>query len=113
MPYPALYYIYFSYFSYSIPYILGIISGKSGAAVQQPGALTTELRRTLRAKTHPSELRRILMSYAAPFSYQCCGSVTFGTDPDPAIFVLDLRDANKKQLFSKFFCLLLIEDKKS
>jgi len=27
-------------------------------------------------------------------------------DPDPAIFVLDLRDANKKQFFSKFFCLL-------
>ncbi len=31
----------------------------------------------------------------------------FGTDPDPAILVLDLQDANKKLFFSKFFCLLL------
>jgi hypothetical protein len=30
-------------------------------------------------------------------------------DPDPAIFVIDLQDANKKQLLSKFFCLLLFE----
>jgi hypothetical protein len=29
-------------------------------------------------------------------------------DPDPAIFVIDLQDANKK-LFKKFFCLLLFE----
>ncbi len=28
-------------------------------------------------------------------------------DPDPAIFVIDLQDANKKQIFKKFFCLLL------
>jgi hypothetical protein len=28
-------------------------------------------------------------------------------DPDPAIFVIDLQDANKK--FEKFFCLLLLE----
>jgi hypothetical protein len=28
-------------------------------------------------------------------------------DPDPAIFVIDLQDANKKQFF--FFCLLLFE----
>ncbi len=26
-----------------------------------------------------------------------------GSDPDPAIFVIDLQDANKKQLFSKKF----------
>ncbi len=32
------------------------------------------------------------------------------TDPDPALFVSDLQDANKKYFFSKFFCLLLIED---
>ncbi len=34
-------------------------------------------------------------------------------DPDPAqesvIFVIDLQDANKKQYFSKFFCLLVFE----
>jgi hypothetical protein len=31
-------------------------------------------------------------------------------DPDPAIFVTDLQDANKKLIFSaKFFCLLLFE----
>ncbi len=30
-------------------------------------------------------------------------------DPDPAIFVIDLQDANKKLIFSKFFCLLLFE----
>jgi hypothetical protein len=29
--------------------------------------------------------------------------------PDPAIFVTDLQDANKKLFFSKFFCLLLFE----
>ncbi len=29
--------------------------------------------------------------------------------PDPAIFVIDLQDANKKLFFSKFFCLLLFE----
>ncbi len=28
-------------------------------------------------------------------------------DPDPVIFVLDLQEANKKQFFSKFFCLLV------
>ncbi len=49
----------------------------------------------------------------------CCGSVTFWfgsgyadpcfwtMDPDLAIFVLDLQDANKKLFFSKFFCFLL------
>ncbi len=30
-------------------------------------------------------------------------------DPDPAIFVNDLQDVNKKLIFSKFFCLLLFE----
>jgi hypothetical protein len=29
--------------------------------------------------------------------------------PDPAIYVLDLQDANKNFLSSKFFCLLLFE----
>jgi hypothetical protein len=30
-------------------------------------------------------------------------------DSDPAIFVIDLLDANKKLIFLKFFCLLLFE----
>jgi hypothetical protein len=31
-------------------------------------------------------------------------------DPDPAIFIIDLQDANKKIIFSKkFFCILLFE----
>jgi hypothetical protein len=31
-------------------------------------------------------------------------------DPDPAIFVIDLQDANKSTFFLKrFFCLLLFE----
>jgi hypothetical protein len=30
-------------------------------------------------------------------------------DPDPALFVIDLEDANKQQIFSKFFCLVLFE----
>jgi hypothetical protein len=31
-------------------------------------------------------------------------------DPDPAIFVIDLHDANNKQIsFKKFFCLLLFK----
>jgi hypothetical protein len=29
-------------------------------------------------------------------------------DPDPAIFIIDLQDANKK-LIKKFFCILLFE----
>jgi hypothetical protein len=29
--------------------------------------------------------------------------------PDPAIFVIDLRDASKKQILKKFFCTLLFE----
>jgi hypothetical protein len=29
-------------------------------------------------------------------------------EPDPAIFVIDLQDANKKLIF-KFFCLFLFE----
>jgi hypothetical protein len=33
--------------------------------------------------------------------------------PNPAIFVSDLQDGNKKLLFSKFFCLLVFEDKKT
>jgi hypothetical protein len=54
---------------------------------------------------------------------QCFGSVIFWygsgsadpclcpKDPDPDIFVFDLQeqDANKKQFFSKFFCLLLFK----
>jgi hypothetical protein len=31
-------------------------------------------------------------------------------DPDPAIFVIDLQDANKTKLKKKIFCLLLFED---
>jgi hypothetical protein len=32
------------------------------------------------------------------------------SDPDPAIFVIDLQDANKKIIFlKKFFCFLLFE----
>jgi hypothetical protein len=30
-------------------------------------------------------------------------------DPDPAIFVIDLQDANKKLILKKDFCLLLFE----
>jgi hypothetical protein len=30
-------------------------------------------------------------------------------DPDPAIFIVDLQDANKKLIQKKFFCLLLFE----
>jgi hypothetical protein len=31
-------------------------------------------------------------------------------DPDPAIFVIDLQDANKQKIIKKkFFCLLLFE----
>jgi hypothetical protein len=30
-------------------------------------------------------------------------------DPAPAIFVVELQDANKKLFFNKFFCLLLFE----
>ncbi len=30
-------------------------------------------------------------------------------DPDPAIFVIDLQDANKNLILKKFFCLLLFE----
>ncbi len=31
----------------------------------------------------------------------------FGVDPDPAIFFIDLQDANKKQIFSEKFFLLI------
>jgi hypothetical protein len=30
-------------------------------------------------------------------------------DPDPAIFVINLQDANKKLLLKKYFCVLLFE----
>ncbi len=30
-------------------------------------------------------------------------------DPDPAIFIIDFQEANKKPFFSKLFCLLLFE----
>jgi hypothetical protein len=30
-------------------------------------------------------------------------------DPDPAIFVIDLRDANKKEILKNFFLLILFE----
>jgi hypothetical protein len=36
------------------------------------------------------------------------------SDPDPAIFVIDLQGANKKLIKKIFFCLLLLnKDKKS
>ncbi len=28
-------------------------------------------------------------------------------DPYPSIFIIDLQDANKKQIKKKFFCILL------
>ncbi len=31
------------------------------------------------------------------------------SDPDPAIFVIDLKEANKKRILKKIFCLLLFE----
>jgi hypothetical protein len=30
-------------------------------------------------------------------------------DPDPAIFIIHLQDANKKLILKKIFCLLLFE----
>jgi hypothetical protein len=30
-------------------------------------------------------------------------------DPDPAIFIIDLQDANKKVILKTSFCLLLFE----
>jgi hypothetical protein len=30
-------------------------------------------------------------------------------DPDPAMFVIDLQDANKKLIYLEFFCSLLFE----
>jgi hypothetical protein len=30
-------------------------------------------------------------------------------DSDPAIFIIDLQDANKKLILNKFFCILLFE----
>jgi hypothetical protein len=32
------------------------------------------------------------------------------SDPDPAIFVIDLQDTNRKLILKKFFCLLLFEN---
>jgi hypothetical protein len=38
--------------------------------------------------------------------------MTFWTDPNPAIFVIELQDANRKLIFlKKAFCLLLFEGK--
>jgi hypothetical protein len=31
-------------------------------------------------------------------------------DPDPSIFITDLQDANKKLIFLKFSCILLIHN---
>jgi hypothetical protein len=31
------------------------------------------------------------------------------SDPDPAIFVIDLKEANKKLILKKFFCFLPFE----
>jgi hypothetical protein len=31
--------------------------------------------------------------------------------PDPAFFILDLQEANKNLVFSKFFCFFLVEYK--
>jgi hypothetical protein len=30
-------------------------------------------------------------------------------DPDPSIFIIDLQDANKKQILKKVFCIVLFE----
>ncbi len=110
VPYLALYFtgMYFCNFPYSIPCILGIISGKPGAAVHQPGALTTELRRTLRAKPHPRELRRILNELRSALLWIRDILVRIrirpltkgsGSGSGSCFFVLDLQDANKKLLF--------------
>jgi hypothetical protein len=36
-------------------------------------------------------------------------ALTPDADPDPAIFVIDLQDTNRKLIFCKFSCLLLLE----
>jgi hypothetical protein len=39
-----------------------------------------------------------------------CGSGSGSADPDLAIFIIDLQDADKKLIFFiKFFCILLFE----
>jgi hypothetical protein len=44
--------------------------------------------------------------------HQCSGSVAFGTDPDPALLVIDLKTATKNNFFLRFFAYyLLFEDK--
>jgi hypothetical protein len=56
--------------------------------------------------THGVRFRYI--SLAVLQSVVHISDITFGTDPDqdPAIFVIDLQDANKKIFFSKFFLLV-------
>jgi hypothetical protein len=34
--------------------------------------------------------------------------ILVGMDPDPAIFVIDLQDANRNNFFAQIFCLLLL-----
>jgi hypothetical protein len=37
----------------------------------------------------------------------CLALMDLDADPDPAIFVMDLQDANLKLILKKFYCLLL------
>ena len=87
-------------------YSAGFRGGATTAFESSSGALMAE---TVCVKFIP------VTGTEVPF-HQCCGSVTFSygsgsanpclwpMDPDPAIFVLDLQDANKKLfLYSEFF----------
>jgi hypothetical protein len=51
-------------------------------------------------------LVRIRIRGSVPGTYQGLTDPNPGPDPQPALFVSDLQDTNKKQFFLKFFCLL-------
>ncbi len=42
-------------------------------------------------------------------AYPCLRLMDPDADPDPAIFFIELQDANEKLILKKYFCLLLIE----
>jgi hypothetical protein len=47
--------------------------------------------------------------YGSGSADPCLRLMDLDADPDPAIFVIDLQDANKKINLKKVFCLLLAE----
>jgi hypothetical protein len=78
--------------------------------MQGPGSGSVQIN----TNSDPGSLKTYESGSGTLGSKQCCGSMTFGVnpdpdaDPDPAIFIIVLQDANKKNLKKSFLHIICL-----